>query len=401
MSERLSESLHQLMHAYRSQLRDAIDDAGIDWPVTHLRVLKGIAHQPGCTARQIACAMRADKAQITRALSELRAAGLIASQHNPEDRRSQLLQLSQAGKALRQRLQQAEESAVSKLTQTLNPDDLTHFMSLAHRMIANAAPVRSSQENSAMPAPAQRQLEVIRTTDLTPHMKRVTLGGLKATDFPADQASAYFKFLFPRQGSDKPLMRTYTIRHQREDEIDVDFALHEPAGPASHWAMTVQPGERIDIRGPGPKKMVNVEADWFLLVGDMTALPAISVNLEQLPDNAQGHVVLEVTDDSDIQSLKHPAGVRLHWIIAPTADPSGQRLVDAVKQLPWLEGTPSVWVACEFNSMRALRQHFRESTELPKSHFYISSYWKMGVNEDDHKTVKRQDNEQWEHSAAG
>ena len=401
MSARLSESLHQLMHAYRSQLRDAIAGAGIDWPVTHIRVLKGIAHQPGCTAREIACVMRADKAQITRALSELRAAGLIESQHNPKDRRSQLLQLSDAGKAMRERLQQAEEAAVTKLTQTLSPDDLTHFMSLAQRMIANAAPARSTQENSAMPAPAQRQLEVIRTADVTPHMKRVTLGGLKATDFPADQASAYFKFLFPREGSDKPLMRTYTIRHQREDEIDVDFALHEPAGLASHWAMTVQPGERIDIRGPGPKKMVNFEADWFLLVGDMTSMPAISVNLEQLPDNAQGHVVIEVTDNSDIQPLSHPAGMKLHWIIAPTADPSGQRLVEAVKQLPWLEGTPSVWTACEFNSMRALRQHFRETANIPKSHFYISSYWKMGVNEDDHKTVKRQDNEQWEQGAAG
>lgn len=392
------------MHAYRSHLREAIRSAGIEWPVTHIRVLKGIAHQPGCTARQIAHAMRADKAQITRALSELRAAELIDSHDNPHDRRSQLLHLSTAGQILRDHLQQAEESAVAKLTQRLGPDELTHFMTLAQRMTP-ATPARPTQENATMPAPAQRQLEVIRTSNITPHMKRVTLSGLKAIDFPADQASAYFKFLFPNPDSDKPLMRTYTIRQQRDDEIDVDFALHEPAGLASRWAMTVQPGERINIRGPGPKKMVNFDADWFLLIGDMTSLPAISVNLEQLPENAQGHAVIEVTDNSDIQPLQHPAGVTLHWIIAATADPSGQRLLEAVKQLPWLAGTPSVWTACEFNSMRALRQHFRTTTDLPKSHLYISSYWKMGVNEDDHKTAKRQDNESWEqnlnHNAAG
>ena len=249
-----------------------------------------------------------------------------------------------------------------------------------------------------MPAPATRELEVIRATDLTPHMRRVTLGGLKQADFPADQASAYFKFLFPQPGRDKPLMRTYTIRHQRDDEIDVDFALHEPAGLASHWAMTVQPGERIEIRGPGPKKMVNFEADWFLLVGDMTSLPAISVNLAELPADARGHALIEVTDASDIQQLDCPEGIELHWQVAPEPDPSGQRLLEAVAQLNWLAGTPSVWVACEFNSMRALRQHFRQNADLPKSHFYISSYWKMGVNEDDHKTVKRQDTEQWEQS---
>jgi len=47
-------------------------------------------------------------------------------------------------------------------------------------------------------------------------------------------------------------------------------------------------------------------------------------------------------------------------------------------------------MACEFNSMRALRQHFKQK-EVAKSHLYISSYWKLDSSEDEHKVVKRQD----------
>ena len=92
-------------------------------------------------------------------------------------------------------------------------------------------------------------------------------------------------------------MRTYTVSAQRDDEIDVDFALHEAEGPASMWARNAQAGDQVLVGGPGPKKLINNDADWFLLVGDMTALPAITVNLAQLPADARGYAVLEVTTD--------------------------------------------------------------------------------------------------------
>ncbi|TVU71259.1 siderophore-interacting protein [Cobetia crustatorum] len=244
-----------------------------------------------------------------------------------------------------------------------------------------------------MSKPAPRELEVIRTEKVTQHMLRITLGGDGLVDFPQEQESAYIKLLFPRGEGERPLMRTYTIRHQRPTEIDVDFALHEHMGPASLWATNAQPGDRILIGGPGPKKLINHAADWFLLAGDMTALPAISVNLAELPQGAQGHAVLEVTDDADIQLLAHPEGVQLHWVVNPHPDPDGTPLLEKVKSLPWQEGELAVWAACEFGSMRALRRFLKEEHEIPKSHFYVSSYWKIGQTEDGHKLAKQQDNE--------
>jgi len=72
----------------------------------------------------------------------------------------------------------------------------------------------------------------------------------------------------------------------RADESDVDFALHEICGPATFRALNTKVGDSIMVGGPGPRKLVHPDADWFLLVGDMTALPAISGNIEMLPENA-------------------------------------------------------------------------------------------------------------------
>ncbi|KIQ05292.1 MULTISPECIES: siderophore-interacting protein [Pseudomonas] len=242
-----------------------------------------------------------------------------------------------------------------------------------------------------MPRPAPRTLRVISSTSVTPHMLRITLGGDEIDSFPADQESAYIKLIFPTPGSDGTLMRTYTVRHQRAEQFDVDFVLHDDAGPASQWAKDASPGDSITVGGPGPKKLVDNSADWFLMIGDMTALPALSVNLEQLPTDARGHAIIEVIDERDIQPLQHPAGVELHWLINPHPGEDSQLLVNRVRELAWLPGRPSIWAACEFSGMRALRQHFREERQVDRKNLYISSYWKLGSSEDQHKLAKRED----------
>lgn len=184
-----------------------------------------------------------------------------------------------------------------------------------------------------MAKPAPRTLNVVRTKYITPQMYRVTLGGTGLLDFPEDQESAYIKLIFPQEHGARPLMRTYTISGQRKNEIDVDFALHDAEGPASMWARNAQVGEQILVGGPGPKKLINNEADWFLLVGDMTALPAISVNLAQLPADACGYAVLEVTSEADKQLLKKPDNVDIHWVINSHPNTEAAHYLKGLKRL--------------------------------------------------------------------
>lgn len=238
-----------------------------------------------------------------------------------------------------------------------------------------------------------RQFTVLDKTEITPHMLRITLGGAGMVDFPADQASAYVKLRFAQAHSDRPLLRTYTVRSQREDAIDIDFVLHHDGGPASRWADQATPGDTIEIGGPGPAKRVDPRADWFLLVGDMTALPAISANLETLPANARGRAVIEVIERADIQDLHAPEGIQLDWVINARPGRDSDVLCEAVRALNWAAGRPSIWVACEFASMRKLRAHLKDERGVAKEDLYISSYWKLGSNEERHKVEKREDAE--------
>lgn len=255
-----------------------------------------------------------------------------------------------------------------------------------------------------MSKPAPRDLTVIGKKYITQNMLRVTLGGDGMATFPEDQASAYVKLIFPINGDEKDrvLRRTYTVRHDRITDqgrqIDIDFVMHgednddqDHGGPASNWAVNCTPGDTITIGGPGPKKLVDPTADWFLIAGDMTALPAISVNLETLPADARGYAVIEIRSEADMQNLSKPDAMTVEWVINPHPGTHTTALVDVVKNLPWHDGRLSAWAACEFTAMKHLRSHFRDERGLGKDDLYISSYWKQGLNEENHKAIKAED----------
>ena len=250
--------------------------------------------------------------------------------------------------------------------------------------------------------PEPKELIVTHTETITPNMQRLTLQGEALGQFPADCEGSYIKLLFDQNGStdlqamsedNRPLMRTYTIRryHPEKCSIEVDFVRHITqdlqCGFAARWAMAAQKGDTISIVGPGSISNLNTDADWFFMAADMTALPALSAKIRTLSEEAKGYAVISVLSAADIQPLHAPAGMKLIWLT------EGQNLADAVRELTWLQGNAAVWCACEFDSMRALRQYFRNEKEVERENIYISSYWKQGVSEDGHKVIKREDAE--------
>lgn len=236
----------------------------------------------------------------------------------------------------------------------------------------------------------RRTLSVTQIQDISPHMRRITFAGDEYEDFPKGVAGSYIKLVF-EPDTDQQSVRTYTIRQQRDDSFDVDFVLHGDSGVASAWANRASIGDQLQIGGPGKGQMINQDADWFFLAGDMTALPAISVNLEQLPDNAHGHVVVQIESSDDAQTLDLPPNVLLQWVVAPIGDSAA--LIKAIENTPWLEGEVAVWGACEFEAMRAMRRYFKQTRHVAKQQLYVSSYWKHGIAEDEHKKVKKADTE--------
>lgn len=218
-------------------------------------------------------------------------------------------------------------------------------------------------------------------------MLRVTLGGAGMQGFPDDQGGAYVKLHVPVDGGDT-VVRTYTVRHHRGDEIDVDFVLHESDGPAAVWATHCEAGDEIDVGGPGPKKTADTAADWILFAGDMSALPAISANLEALPKEAKGVALLEIIDDNDRQDLAAPDGVTIDWLVNAHPETENTLLHDAVRAKEPGAGTPYFWVAGEFSQSLAIRAFLREERGATRQTMYASSYWQIGKTEDGHRVSK-------------
>ncbi|RTZ17480.1 siderophore-interacting protein [Vibrio aquaticus] len=254
-----------------------------------------------------------------------------------------------------------------------------------------------------MKKPSPKHVVIQSTHAVTPNMQRITFQSDSLREFPANCAGSYIKLLFTPSGStdlsllgpdDRPTMRTYTIRQfdAQTGTIEVDFVRHITqdlqCGFAARWAMNAEVGESIAIAGPGTIQEMNIEADWFFMTADMTALPALSAKIKQLPSDATGYAVIKVISEQDIQPIEAPENVQVHWIFEQ------DDLATAARELEWLKGKASVWCACEFDSMRGLRQYFRNDKGIDREHIYISSYWKKGVAEDGHKVIKRQDAEE-------
>lgn len=242
-----------------------------------------------------------------------------------------------------------------------------------------------------------RSVTVTSVTDITPNMRRITFGGGDLGDFPEGKEGGYIKLIFPdlpRVKPDRPVMRTYSVRSHdvAAQTLTVDFAVHaDTGGVAMDWAMQAKPGDEMIINGPGSVKMVPEAADWYLIAADMTGLPAALCNLERLPDDAKGYAVLEITSEADKQPLDLPKGVTVHWVINPSPQDLNNALLDQIKALPWLGGAPFVWTACEFDTMRALRSYYRTDRAVAKDMIYLSSYWRSGRTEDQHKVDKNKD----------
>ncbi len=253
---------------------------------------------------------------------------------------------------------------------------------------------------------AERRLQVVEKKYLTPNMIRIVLSGGELLTFPKNMAGGYVKLYFPADEAyiEKPIMRSYTVRHFDAEQLrlTLDFATHgytqedtalehHSLGPASLWALNVNVGDYIMTNGPGAVKLVDTSADWFFLVGDMTALPALGVNIETLPRNAKGYLVVEVMDEADQQNLNVPEGIQVEWVVNPHPAQSNTILQQAVNEKPWLTGRPSVWLAGEFDTMRTLRHYFKKNQGVAKDQIYASSYWKIGDTDEGNKAAKRLD----------
>lgn len=261
-----------------------------------------------------------------------------------------------------------------------------------------------AQGQSAKAKPATR-LRVLRTERLTPHMLRVVAGGDGLADFTTNGLTdSYVKVVFPAEGvrypepfdmrtiraefprQQWPRTRTYTVRYfdPRAGELAIDFVHHGDQGLAGPWAAALEPGDEFTVLGPGGAYAPSPDADWHLLVGDESALPAIGASLEAMPSGVPVHVFVEVADEHEQQPLSSKADVRLRWLHRS----AGQDVVAAVRELEFPAGEAQAFVHGEAGFVRDLRRYLRDECLLHAERMSLSGYWRRGKDDEQWREEK-------------
>lgn len=212
---------------------------------------------------------------------------------------------------------------------------------------------------------------VVAGVQLTPRMRRVTVrsdamyGQLIQ---PAQDVELHL-----REDSGRRVKRRYTIRHLRADEgeLDLDVLLHG-TGPGARWGATAAPGHEIRFQGPRGK-LVLTAADWHLLCGDESALPAIAAVCEALPDDEPAHAVIEVGGPGE----ELPVRAAVTWVHR-NGHPAGtpEMLLAAVRTLDLPHGAGHGYLMGETRSMVALRAHL-EGRGLAHASIFVKGYWNL------------------------
>lgn len=254
--------------------------------------------------------------------------------------------------------------------------------------------------------------QVVRKQWLTPQMVRVTVGGDGMSAF-ADNGytDRYVKLLFRKPGvsypepfdihtvraelprEQWPTTRTYTVRSYDpvEAELSIDFVCHGDEGIAAPWAMRAEPSDELMFTGPGGAYSPDLDADWHLMVGDESALPAIGAALEVLPVGAPAYAFVEVADASEEQPLETPGKLEISWIHRSSSTlPPGDELVAAVRAFEFPAGDCHAFVHGEASFVKPLRRQLFDERAIERDRVSISGYWRRGTNEDGWQATKNE-----------
>ena len=237
----------------------------------------------------------------------------------------------------------------------------------------------------------RRVLTVSSTELLTPRMRRFGFTSPDLRDFASAAHDDHVKLFFPAVGGDadgrETCMRDFTPRRfdRSQGTLIIDFALHE-SGPATRWATSAQIGDTLEIGGPRGSTVVPDDFDWYLLIGDETALPAIGRRVEEL--RADVPVTTFVLMEADeIQDFQTKATWTPRWIARNGSPDDASLLRAALADYALPNGEGFVWIAAEASVARSVRSYIIEDLGHPRQWTKAAGYWKRG-HADAHEKIE-------------
>jgi NADPH-dependent ferric siderophore reductase len=218
--------------------------------------------------------------------------------------------------------------------------------------------------------------DVLRREQLTSHLVRLTLGGAGLAGFTSTGIpDEWVGLVVPGQFQS----RYYTVRTWDGAELVVDVVVHD-VGLVTEWASGECVGDQVTITEPKGSFAMPDGAEgcnWLLLVGDLTALPAMARIARTHAAEVPTRIWAEVPDLPEQLAGYLPDGPEVTWLSLPHGGTS--RLAAVVETIDWPEGDGYFWMAGESAQMRAIRKFLMRERRLPSTAYDVMGYWRAVV----------------------
>lgn len=252
---------------------------------------------------------------------------------------------------------------------------------------------------------------VVSNKQISPTFFRITVAGPELEAISPMGFDQWFRMFIPQPGQSalrlpsatsnlwyaqyklmskdtRPIVRNYTIREYRHAgngqfgdavEIDIDFASHGELGPASAWADTAAVGDEVAFLDEGLIYNPTPDAQWQLLVGDESALPAIVGILRSAPKDLCAEVFIEMPHADDAQAVDVGDGVNIHWLVRADSDARpGALALRTVREAVLPAGPSYTFVGGESDLATGLRRHLVSERKFPKTDISFTGFWRHG-----------------------
>lgn len=250
---------------------------------------------------------------------------------------------------------------------------------------------------------------VVATEQLTSGLVRVVLGGEGLAAFDCDDhTDSYVNVAIPPAGAPYtapfdiaevtagrpreqwPARRRYTVRSWDAERrlLALDVVIHGAAGVGGPWAARARPGDLLVLTGPGGSYRPDPDADWHLMAGDESALPAIAASLEAVPAGAPAVVRIVVDSPAHEIPLATPGALDLVWLHRTSGPADADLLPAAVRALPTLRGRVHAFVHGEAGEVREVRRHLLAERGVTRADLSASPYWRRTMTDETWRQVK-------------
>jgi NADPH-dependent ferric siderophore reductase len=219
----------------------------------------------------------------------------------------------------------------------------------------------------------QHTATVLRREQLTAHLVRLVLGGSGLADFASTGVpDEWVGLVVPGQFQS----RYYTVRSWDGAELVLDVVVHD-VGLVTEWASGDPVGDEVTVTEPKGSFAMPDAPRWLMLVGDLTALPAMARIAETHAATVPTRVWAEVPDDpvelaSYLPGAPHLADGQVDWLRGD----GSSRLAEVVEAIDWPAGDGYFWMAGESAQMRAIRKHLMRVRRLPATAYDVMGYWR-------------------------